>query len=270
MRRLALGFLVAATALLWQVLRQPAHLILQDPPRHIAFIPDGNRRWAKSSGLTVAEGHIAGMHALGPVATEAWAGGASVVTFWWGSPANLQQRDPEEVANIIRVLADWLPGMGVELLQAHDAALALGGRWRELAPALIPAVDRAQKELERPAGARAPSRKLLVLIGYDGQDEILEAAAHAHRAETGKADGTAGIIDRDAFEAALWTGTAPPVDLVVRSAAAGEPHLSAGFMLWHIANAQFCWLPDYWPAVRPEHVRRAIDSYRGRERRLGK
>ena len=101
-----------------------------------------------------------------------------------------------------------------------------------------------------------------MLVGYDGQEEILAAAAQV--------GGNGADVDRAAFEAALWTATAPPVDLIVRSAAAGEPHLSAGFMLWHIANAQLSWLPDYWPAVRPKHIDNAIEAFRGTQRRLGK
>ena len=65
-----------------------------------------------------------------------------------------------------------------------------------------------------------------------------------------------------------FAGTAVSAELKIFKVSAVD--LSAGFMLWHIANAQLCWLPDYWPAVRPEHVRRAINSYRERERRLGK
>ena len=248
----------------WQRWPVAARQVVNAPPRHIALIPDGNRRWARSQGLSVAQGHRAGMSALGPVAAAAWDGGAEVVTFWWGSPANLLKRDPDEVVNIIRVLAEWLPTEGVSLLRRYNAELELGGRWRELAPALIPAVESAQQalatSLDRSQGRTA--RKLLVLVGYDGQEEILAAAA-----EVG---GKRADVDRAAFEAALWTGSAPPVDLIVRSAAAGEPHLSAGFMLWHIANAQLSWLPDYWPAVRPKHIHDAIEAFRGTQRRMGK
>jgi undecaprenyl diphosphate synthase len=237
-------------------------VVVNAPPRHIALIPDGNRRWARSRGLSVAEGHRAGMTALGPAAAAAWDGGVEVVTFWWGSPANLLKRDADEVANIIGVLAEWLPKDGVALLQKYSAELEFGGRWRELAPALIPAVDSAQQALATSHGGSPRVRKLLVLIGYDGQEEILAAAA--------KVGGNGAAVDRAAFEGALWTANAPPVDLIVRSAAAGEPHLSAGFMLWHIANAQLSWLPDYWPAVRPSHIQKAIDAFRGTQRRMGK
>ena len=70
-------------------------------PRHLALIPDGNRRWARARGLTTAQGHQAGIQAVGRVAEAAFAAGVEVVSFWWGSPANLIRRDPEEVAGIV-------------------------------------------------------------------------------------------------------------------------------------------------------------------------
>ena len=33
-------------------------------PQHVAFVMDGNRRWAEAQGLTTAEGHEAGGRAL--------------------------------------------------------------------------------------------------------------------------------------------------------------------------------------------------------------
>ena len=55
---------------------------------------------------------------------------------------------------------------------------------------------------------------------------------------------------------------------IVRSG--GEPHLSAGFLLWRIANAQLAFIDEFWPAVTPEVARREVRAYRSTERRLGK
>ena len=63
------GILACAAWHRWPV---AARQVVNDPPRHIALIPDGNRRWARSHGLSVAQGHRAGMSALGPVAAAAW------------------------------------------------------------------------------------------------------------------------------------------------------------------------------------------------------
>ena len=218
------------------------------PPRHIAVIPDGNRRWARARGLEPVEGHRAGLVAMTRIASAAWDAGVEVFTFRWGSPANLTLRSTDEVAHIVGGLAEWLSGPASSLLERYDAHIDVIGRWPEICPSLLPAVDRAR------ASSGGGPRRLVVLMAYDGQEEILSA--------TERADGTP-----EGFEAALWTGHLPPADLVLRTG--GEPHLSAGFLLWQIANAQLAFLPIHWPAMTPEDLARALEEYSATERRFG-
>lgn len=218
-------------------------------PRHIAVIPDGNRRWARSRGLEPVAGHAAGINAMTAVIEAAWAAGVETFTFWWGSPANLTTRAPEEVAGIIAALSGWLTRSAPALLAAHDAQLSVLGRWPALCPSLIEPVQRAA------ASAGQGPRRLVVLMGYDGREEILAAAAAAGG-------------DRQAFQAALWTGGLPPVDLVVRTG--GEPHLSAGFLLWWIAEARLVFSSVLWPAFTPANLRSSLVEFGAAERRFGR
>jgi undecaprenyl diphosphate synthase len=164
------------------------------------------------------------------VARAAFDAGVEVFSFWWGSPANLEKRPASE--EIVPALQDWLdqslPGLCAETGARFDAF----GRWPELCP-----------------GLRAPSipggpRHVVLLMAYDGREELQAAQGRLP-------DG-------------LWTAGLPPVDLVVRTG--GETHLSAGFMLWHIAEAQLAFLPEFWPELEPERFRRLLLE-RGRVRR---
>jgi undecaprenyl diphosphate synthase len=92
-------------------------------------------------------------------------------------------------------------------------------------------------------------------MAYDGREELAEAAA------TG-ADSVAALGQ------ALWTADLPPVDLVLRTA--GEPHLSAGFLLWHIAEAQLAFVDPPWPAFSPDDLTAVIARYSATERRFGR
>lgn len=213
------------------------------------MVPDGNRRWARARGLSVREGHAAGIRNVGRLARVAWEEGVEVFTFWWGSPANLTHRDPGEVADIVDVLAGWLAGPARDLLAGRR--LVVAGRWEALCPALGPALRRAQ------AAAGAGPQTLVLLMAYDGRDEIRDAAARVG----------AGA-DADAFTRALWTGTLPPVDLVLRTG--GEPHLSAGFLLWQIAEARLAFTPTLWPALAPAAFRRHLARARATPRRYGR
>ncbi|MCB9761443.1 MAG: di-trans,poly-cis-decaprenylcistransferase [Alphaproteobacteria bacterium] len=219
-------------------------------PRHLAIIPDGNRRWARARGLAPADGHRAGVAALGPVLEAAWDAGVEVCSFWWGSPANLTRRKPEEVAVITGALNHWLAAEGVRLVAPERRFHALG-RWAELCPEIRPGVEAVR------AAAGPGPQALALLMAYDGRDEIRAAA---------DARGGGGASARD-FEAALWTSALPPVDLVIRTG--GEPHLSAGFLLWHIAEARLHFSPLPWPAFTPDALALALREFADTERRFG-
>jgi len=60
----------------------------------------------------------------------------------------------------------------------------------------------------------------------------------------------------------------PPVDLVLRTG--GEPHWSAGFMMWLTADSQFFFTDMLWPEVTRQTIKDIFADYAGRGRRFGK
>ena len=224
-------------------LRSP-RWVLPEPqiPAHLAVVPDGNRRWARIRGLAAVDGHRAGIANVGRAADQAYAAGVEVFSFWWGSPANLTKRDPAEVSGIVEVLDEWLRSEAPALCERHDAGLDVIGRWRELCPRLAPAVDALPSE---------GSRRLVLLMAYDGREEILAAAASSAP-----------------FKDALWTRRLPPVDLLVRTG--GEAHFSAGFLLWQLAEAQLAFPEELWPAYDAAALERDLQRYARTERRFGR
>jgi undecaprenyl diphosphate synthase len=221
-------------------------------PRHLAVVPDGNRRWARARGLTAAEGHRSGIANVGRVAEAAWTAGVETFTFWWGSPANLQLREEAEIESILGCLGNWLARDGAALLRRVGAAFQVHGRWREICPEIEPALQAAQ------AASGPWPRTLVLLLAYDGRDEIRDAARRLR----------GGGPDDEAFGRALWTGALPPVDLVVRTG--GEPHLSAGFLLWQIAEAQLEFSQLLWPDYSADALRETLARHAATERRFGR
>jgi undecaprenyl diphosphate synthase len=174
----------------------------------------------------------------------AYASGLEVFSFWWGSPANLQRRSQEE--RIVESLAGWLQQEAPSLLETWDAEVEVIGRWRELCPSLEPVVEGLP--------SRKGRRRLVVLMAYDGQEELLAAAR-------------TGPQSREALQRALWTAGLPPVDLVLRTG--GEPHLSAGFLLWQIAEAQLAFSDTLWPAMQQPEFLTILQKFSGIPRRYG-
>ena len=218
-------------------------------PRHLALIPDGNRRWARARGLGPSEGHTAGIAAVGRVMSAAWAAGVETVTFWWGSPANLTLRAPGEVEGILRALVGFLEGEGAARVAAAGARFEAIGRIEDLCPQILPACA---------AMPRGPGpRRLVLLMAYDGREELQAAAESFARS------GARGSLGEH-----LWTAHLPPVDLLIRTG--GQPHLSAGFLAWGLAEAQLCFSPTLWPDFEEEALARALADYAASERRFGR
>ncbi len=217
--------------------------------RHLAIIPDGNRRWARARGLTPQEGHRAGIAAIDAAVRAAFEAGTECVTFWWGSPANLQKREADEVLGILAALSHWLTDQAPALLAEFDARFSAFGRIEELCPSLLQPLESA-----RQAAGGGP-RQVVLLMAYDGRDELRAAVDKLVRGEVQE------------LEDGLWTAALPDVDLLLRSG--GSAHLSAGFMLWRIAEARLSFVDTLWPAVTKAQIRELLEASGAQSRRYG-
>ena len=223
-------------------------------PRHVGIIPDGNRRWAKRRGLPPWKGHEEGVKRFEEIMDAAFDMGIEFLTFYGFSLKNFQRSDVEKRA-IFNIMRMNLPKLE---RKAHEKGVRVifPGR-KELFP---PDIGEKLKKIEEKTAER--ERTLLILFGYDGEDEIKRAAAKFARAFK---EGKAGITD---FERFLdIPPTIPKMDLVIRTS--GEQRIS-GFPLMHISYAELYFSPKFWPDFTVEDFERAIEEYKKRERRFGK
>ncbi len=232
-------------------------------PRHLILVPDGNRRWAKKHGKPPFFGHRAGAKAAEAVFKEALDLGLECLTFWGCSVNNVTERDPLEVKFLHQVFERSFAKLEKRMkdLKKHGIRVRVLGRWEELFP------ERTKKIIRRLEKATADfgPRKLTFLMAYDGRDEMLSAVTRIAEA---KAKDPNLLIDRELIKNSLWTADLPPVDLVIRTG--GEPHWSAGLMMWDVAEARLYFTEVTWPDFSPEEFRKALDTFGGTERRYGR
>jgi short-chain Z-isoprenyl diphosphate synthase len=230
-------------------------------PRHIGVILDGNRRWAKESGLVASEGHRAGGAKILEFLGWCEEAGVDVVTLWLLSTDNLIGRSPEELSDIL--------GISEEVA----GEIAATGRWRvhpvgalDLLPS---ATSQRLKELEDQS-RDAAGRHVNIAIGYGGRREIADAVRsllQSHAAQGTSIEELAEILDVEHIAEHLYTRGQPDPDLVIRTS--GEQRLS-GFLLWQSAHSEFSFVEALWPAFRKVDFLRALRNYGERERRYGK
>ena len=223
-------------------------------PRHVGYILDGNRRWAKTHGLPTYEGHLAGYNALKDVIEATADAGVEYISFYTFSTENWKRAE-EEVRGIMRLIRRLFKTDIKDLHAKGYRVLVLGSR-EGLPEDISTMID--EVEAESVNNTRAT---LAMCFNYGGQQEI--AAAARRIVEAGV---PAGDINNNLFAQYLDHPEVPPCDIIVRTS--GEQRLS-NFMLWRSAYSEFIFLDKFWPDMRAEDVSGIIDEYNKRGRRFG-
>ena len=227
-------------------------------PNHVAIIPDGNRRWAKKHGKVSWQGHLEGAKRVEEVASTALAGGVKYFTIWAGSEANLTKRSKVEVAVLVRLVVATLKRLEKSKdIVRNQVRVRVIGRSVQLLKS--DKLAQAITSVEKKTGGY-DKHHFTILFGYDGQSDMERAV--------NKLIKNGGSVSREDISSALSTGELPPVDLVIRTG--GEPHNSAGFMMWQAAESQLYFTEKYWPEFTSAEFSKALSEYARRERRLGK
>ena len=230
-------------------------------PHHVAMIIDGNRRWAKQLGYeTAAHGHRAGAAKMREFLEWCDDLGITIVTLYLLSSDNLGNRDPDELAELIEIIAD----LADELSHYRDWRVHHVGSDAGLPEPLVAALDAAE---HRTADKRGMHVNLAV--GYGGRKEITDAMRSivaAHHAEGRSLEDLAERLTPDLIGEHLYTGGQPDPDLVIRTS--GEQRLS-DFMLWQSAHSEFYFVEALGPDLRQVDFLRAVRDYTKRHRRYG-
>jgi undecaprenyl diphosphate synthase len=228
---------------------------------HVAVIPDGNRRWAKKRGLLPWQGHIEGAKTLEKIIKKARELKILYFTFWGMSADNVLKRPKKEVDVLFSIFKRQFKKLAKSKeIQKEGVKINVFGLWKKFFPEEV-------KESIKEAIEKTKKNKKFVLtflLAYNGTDEMLEAIKKIVK----KAKETE-ITEKTLIEN-LWTGTLPPVDLVIRTGCQEDPHNSAGFMMWHTAYSQLYFTKTLFPDFSPEEFEMAINDYLKRERRFGK
>jgi undecaprenyl diphosphate synthase len=224
-------------------------------PLHVAFIMDGNGRWAQQRGLPRLEGHRIGVDRIQVLLETLSAAGVKFATIYafstenWGRPQG-------EVDGLMNIFLDAVE-MQTRQLHERDVRIVHLGKTANLGAGLRGAIERAQELTRNNTGIT-----LNVAFDYGGRDEILRAVRRIVR------DGlTPDQVDESTFSRYLFTAHCPDPDLIIRTG--GEQRIS-NFLLWQSAYSEFYHTCTLWPDLEPAELEQALEAYRSRQRRYGK
>ena len=227
-------------------------------PEHIAFIMDGNGRWATARRMPRNAGHRAGAERLREIALECAELGVRHMSVYAFSTENW--RRPQGEVNALMSLA-------VEFFHKYAKDLMKNGIRTRFMGDISALPEKTYKacvdimELTKDVDGMT----LNIGFNYGGRSEIARSARLiAQEVMGGKL--SLNDIDESKVQEYLYTAEQPDVDMLVRTG--GENRLS-GFMLYQCSYAEFFMLDTLWPDFTKEKLEEVICNYKKRNRRFG-
>ncbi len=218
---------------------------------HIAFIMDGNGRWAKKRGLPREHGHREGVKAFENVLSHCEKLGIDTVTVYAFSTENWK-RPQREVDAIMKLMDHYLSECEKKIEEYNMRLCFLGDK--------APFDPRRRARMERLEKLTAEkTRTLNIAFNYGGRDEIVRACNRL-------IDAGVREVDEQGFAAALDTASTKDPDLIVRTG--GDLRIS-NFLLWQAAYAELYFTDVLWPDFGPAEIDAAVEAFYKRKRRFG-
>ncbi|KAH8281291.1 hypothetical protein KR018_008283 [Drosophila ironensis] len=226
-------------------------------PHHVAFVMDGNRRFARSQQIDKIEGHSRGFAKLADCLRWCLDMGVREVTTFAFSIENFK-RSPEEVEGLFNLAREKFARLLEETarLDEHGIRIRVIGNIQLLPPDLQRLLANAMLSTEH-------NNKLFlnVAFAYTSRDEITQAVdtvlrqGSAHEAvEPLRPED----ISERLLEECLYTRHSPPPDLVFRTS--GETRLS-DFMMWQLSTSVLYFSNVLWPQITVWHFLASILAY---------
>lgn len=223
-------------------------------PKHIGYVVDGNRRWAKQHGIPTYEGHMAGYNAIHDVALATFDVGVKYASFYIFSTENWK-RSEQEVSGLMSLVLKLLTS-DIKILEENNIQLKVLGSRENVSERILKAIDGAEERT-----AQNTRGTIGICFNYGGQVEIADACKKIIQSGVPAQDITPELISQNIY----WPEI-PPVDVIVRTS--GEQRIS-NFMLWRAAYSEFIFLKKLWPDMTKEDVTAILEEYLQRDRRIG-
>jgi undecaprenyl diphosphate synthase len=215
-------------------------------PEHIAFIMDGNGRWAKEKNKDRSFGHLNGANHLIDIFYNCFSKGSNYLTFYVFSEQNWK-RPKEEVSHIFNIIYKKL-----KLYEGIPYRIIVQGKLDNIPKKLKKLLNNLMDK------TKEYKKTIILCIDYSGRNEILHACKQLidHQLEP----------TLENFTKNLYVKDIPDPDLIIRTS--GEKRIS-DFLLWQLSYSEFYFSDVYWPDFDLKELEKAVKDYNSRHRRFG-
>ncbi|GAB0088504.1 hypothetical protein DMENIID0001_029480 [Sergentomyia squamirostris] len=216
-------------------------IVVRKIPKHIAFIMDGNRRFARENNLPTPMGHVEGFQSLQRLVRWLFLLQVPEVTFYAFSIENFK-RTKAEVNLLFALFRNAI--LHVKRHESeyrkYSVRLKVLGRVDMLPKDIQDDIHQVETETRNNTGFR-----INIAIAYTSRDDIMRGIKKVcHQVK----DGSLNVdqVGQDDIERNLMTNDCSPLDVLVRTS--GESRLS-DFLLWETGDAMLCFVSNHWPRI---------------------
>ncbi|MDR2723715.1 MAG: di-trans,poly-cis-decaprenylcistransferase [Holosporaceae bacterium] len=230
---------------------------MSDIPKHIAFILDGNRRWARRQNISAVLGHKKGYELVKTITPLLPKYGIEYVTYYLFSMENWE-RSMEEVNYLMGLFRDFFSAN--DYVMQHNIRIKVIGNFEKLPLDVLEKIRFLEDFTQYNT-----SLTVTMAISYGGRDEIIRAAKKViwdvmeNKISIDK-------LDEEVFASYLDTAGLPYPDIFVRTS---EKRLS-NFLIWQAAYSEIFFVDKLWPDFNEDDLKNIISEFSRRERRYGK
>ena len=217
-------------------------------PKHIAFIMDGNGRWAKNQNQSRLFGHMNGSNNLEDIFYNCFSNGSQYLTFYVFAEQNWK-RSEDEIKNIFEIIYRKMKLYMEEQVKYRILVQGRLDRIPKKLRILLTKIMERTKNFEK---------TIILCLDYSGRAEIINAC------KTIIQQGLEPNFEN--FQKCLYVKDIPDPDLIIRTS--GEQRIS-DFLLWQLSYSEFYFTDVYWPDFGLEELEKAVKEYNKRQRRFG-
>lgn len=227
--------------------------------KHIAFIMDGNGRWAKLRNKPRYFGHKKGVLNVLKIMRECYKLNIKNVSFFCFSTENWN-RPQKEIDHLFDYLEDFF-NKNIKEMMEKDIKLVVSGNILKLRKS-------SQDVVNKCLDLTKNNKTMIfnVCLNYGGRDDIIFGIKNLFK-EIKENDFDLKDLNEETFKKYLYTKDMPDVDLLIRTS--GEERIS-NFMLYQLAYAELIFTKTYWPDFDVNQLHECIDIFNSRTRRFGK
>lgn len=229
--------------------------------KHIAFIMDGNGRWAKKRLLPRSLGHKAGVNKIKEIIDSCYDDYNIYATTLFTFSTENWNRPQKEIDTLFKLLEEFFK-KEIEYFKNRGTRIQVLGNLddkripQSVKDTILHAMDETKNNSKNVFN---------VLFNYGSRFEIVEACKKiASLVKEDKVN--VENIDNKLFEDNLYTKELSDIDLLIRTS--GEERLS-NCLLYQVAYAEFVFTPCYWPDFNKKELNRCLIEYSKRNRRFG-